>query len=185
MSPSSRRISASLTSSLEIGMESRMVGGEGNYHDADSSNTTSRLTRACLVGGVITLITLLFVRVADQDTLHGFGVHLPPLLLRHIRICDATKNPQVCQVWLLLVVQLMWRNSSICRRLILEVDGSSYRFGPKELRRMLLFKHCPCRLLYRSILPLGQNFGPKELLQKLDTGVFLGISYELGQNSYP
>ena len=67
------------------------------------------VTYASLFGlVVITLITLLFVRVIDQDTLLGFGVQLPPLLLRHMHICDATENHQVCQVWLLPKVQLMW-----------------------------------------------------------------------------
>ena len=71
-----------------------------------------------------------------------------------MHICDATENPQVCQVQLLLKVQLMWRHSSIGRCPILEVDDYSDHFGLIELCQMLLFKHCPCRLLYRLILPL-------------------------------
>ena len=62
ISPSFRGNSTSLTSSLEIRMEFSEVG-EGMYHDADSSNTTPRLTRA------ITLLTLLLVRVADEYVL--------------------------------------------------------------------------------------------------------------------
>ena len=45
--------------------------------------------------GVITLITLLFIRVANQDALLGFRVQLPPFLLRHMHIRDATENSQV------------------------------------------------------------------------------------------
>ena len=127
-----------------------MVGGEGNYHDADSSNTTSRLTRACLVGGVITLITLLFVRVADQDTLLVFGVQLPPLLLRHMHIHDATGNPQVSKVRLPSEIVLMRRH--LLSDPVLDVDRGSYRFGPIKLGHGLFFQHRPSRLHNRPIL---------------------------------
>ena len=47
---------------------------------------------------VITLITLLLVRVADQNTLLGFRVQLPPLLLRYMHIRNVTENSQVSQI---------------------------------------------------------------------------------------
>ena len=105
--------------------------------------------------GDIKLITLLFVRLANQNTLLDFGIQLPPLLLQQMHIRDATENPQVCEVRLLSEVQLVWRNSSIGRCPILELDGCFDRFGPIELRHMLLFQQFPSHLLYCLILPFG------------------------------
>ena len=45
--------------------------------------------------GAITLTTLLFVRVVDQDTLLGFRIQLPPFLVSHMYIRNDTKNPQM------------------------------------------------------------------------------------------
>ena len=91
ISGSSRGIPASLTSSSELGLESRFGVG-GRYQDADSSNTTSRLTRACLVRGLL----------SDQDALLGLCVQLPPFFLRYMHIRNATEHPQVSQVRLCL-----------------------------------------------------------------------------------
>ena len=52
ISSTSGGISASLTSSSQIGMESKGVGNEDKYHEVDSSNTTSLLTQAYLVQGL-------------------------------------------------------------------------------------------------------------------------------------
>ena len=162
MSPSSHGISASLTSSSDIGMDSSGVGGGLVEHNI--------ATYASLFGsGVITLITLLFVRVADQDTLLGFRIQLPSLLLWHMHIRDAIENPQVSKIQLPSEIQL------ICRHLlsdpILDVDRGSYRFGPIKLGHALFFQHCPCRFHNRPILP----FGYVVLLRRIPTTVLLPI----------
>ena len=59
---------------------------------------------------IISLITLLLVPIADQDTLLSFRVHLPPLLLRYVHICYATEDSQVSQVRLRSSIQLVRRH---------------------------------------------------------------------------
>ena len=47
----------------------RLDGDEsGSYHDADSSKTTSRLTRTAWVEGLTALVSLLLGRVSYEDT---------------------------------------------------------------------------------------------------------------------
>ena len=53
------------------------------------------------------LITLMFIRVAHQDTLLGFGIDLPSLLW-HMYIGDVAEYHQVSQIRFLPEVQLMW-----------------------------------------------------------------------------
>ena len=47
---------------------------------------------------VIELITLLLVRVADQDAFLGLSIQFPPFLLRYMHIHNATEYSQVSQV---------------------------------------------------------------------------------------
>ena len=96
----------------------------------------------------------MFVWVADQDSLLGFGVQLPPLLLWHMHICYAAEHPQVCQVRLLLEVQLLWWHFiSSCRCLILKVHGCSDCFGPIKFGHALLLQNRPSRVFDRLVLP--------------------------------
>ena len=48
---------------------------------------------------VITFITLLLIRVAEENALLIFSVQLPPLLLRHMHIVNVVEHPQVSKIW--------------------------------------------------------------------------------------
>ena len=117
-------------------------------------------TYASLFGsGVITLITLPFVRIA-VITLLGFRKPFPPFLLWHMHICNGT-----------------FRNTADVPTLSLRSDFGcrpwSLRFGPIELGHALFLQHCPCRFHNRPILPFGYAI----LLRHI-------LATEFGPNSY-
>ena len=103
------------------------------------------------------IYTFLLIWITDQDTLLGFGIQLPLLLLWHMYICNAIEYPQVCEVCLLPEIQLIWRHYSICGSPILPVYCHLDDFGPVEFSHMLLLEHCHDRFLYHWILPFAHT----------------------------
>ena len=50
--------------------------------------------------GVVVLVPLLLVRVANQDTFLGLGIQLPSSLIRHVHVCNIAEYPEMRQIWL-------------------------------------------------------------------------------------
>ena len=98
-------------------------------------------------------------RVSYEDTFLQHRVGLLSVRVWDAYIRNASENFEVREDWLPSNEDLVWSSLVHCIDgvSIHEIDGHGCRFGPIEVRHVLLTHHGSCYLDYLSILSLGYS----------------------------